>query len=74
MQEMQVLDCWLGMRTVTEGCAKTTKIGETSKLTLMIPPKRERRTHAFAGALQQLAGPTSHQRNFSDTASYFASF
>src|ERR1700729_3416969 len=39
-------------------------IGETSKLTLIIPPRRERKAekpHTCAIALQQLVGRTSHE-------------
>src|SRR5580692_902559 len=36
-------------------------IGETSKLTLIIPPKREQKANTCAIALQQLVGRTSHE-------------
>src|ERR1700740_1956362 len=36
-------------------------IGETSKLTLIIPPKRERKANTCAIALQQLVSRTSHE-------------
>jgi hypothetical protein len=68
----------LGMRQSTEGYGKTTMIGETSKLTLIIPPKRERKAlipvqSPYNSWLAEPRMSLSQSQKFSDNPSYLES-